>query len=93
MTKAELISLIAEKGTYKTKKEAENALEAVVGSIKSAIMDGEKVSIVGFGTFEVKEKAAHEGFNPNTKKKQMFPAKKSPVFKAGTAFKNEVNNK
>ena len=90
MTKAELISAIAAKGDY-SKKEAEQALAAVTGSITDALASGEKISLVGFGTFEVRERAAKTSINPRTKEKIDVPAKKVPAFKAGKAFKDAVN--
>jgi DNA-binding protein HU-beta len=90
MTKPELVSSIAEKGEF-AKKDAEKALDAVIGSITDALKKGEKVQIVGFGTFEVRDKAARETINPRTKEKVKVPAKKSPAFKAGKTLKEAVN--
>lgn len=75
MTKSELISVIAEKGGY-TKKDAEKALCAVVDTISETLAKGEKVSIVGFGTFEVRDRAAKESINPATKQPVHCPAKR-----------------
>ena len=91
MTKAELINAIAEKSEL-TKKDAEKALNAVVSSITDALADGDKVQIVGFGTFEVRERNAKEAINPRTKEKIKVPAKKAPAFKAGKALKDAVDN-
>ena len=89
MTKAELINAIAEKGGL-TKKDAEKSLNAVVASITDALVNGDKVQIVGFGTFEVRERKAREGINPQTKKKISIAATKVPAFKAGRALKDAV---
>ncbi len=91
MTKAELINAIAEKGGYSSKKDAEKALSAVVGVITDALTDGGKVSLVGFGTFEVRERAAKDAINPLTKAPIHVDAKKVPAFKAGKALKDAVN--
>ncbi len=90
MTKAELINLIAEKGEY-SKKDAEKALSAVIGSITDVLTNGDKISLVGFGTFEVRDRAAKTAINPLTKEKIDVPAKKVPAFKAGKALKDAVN--
>lgn len=89
MTKAELVSAIAEK-TELTKKDSEKALTAVLESITEALKKGEKVALVGFGTFEVRARAARQGINPQTKKKIKIPATKVPAFKAGKALKETV---
>ena len=60
-------------------------------SITETLASGEKVSLVGFGTFEVKERAAHQGINPSTKEPMQIPASKSPVFKSGKQLKDAVN--
>ena len=90
MTKAELINLIAEKGEY-SKKDAEKALSTVIDSIGETLEKGEKISLVGFGTFEVRDRAAKEAINPLTKEPVHVPAKKVPAFKAGKALKEAVN--
>ncbi|WP_124098373.1 HU family DNA-binding protein [Ruminococcus sp. Marseille-P6503] len=90
MTKAELINLIAEKGEY-SKKDAEKALSTVIDSISETLENGEKISLVGFGTFEVRDRAAKEAINPLTKEPVHVPAKKVPAFKAGKALKEAVN--
>ena len=92
MNKAELITRIAEAGKM-TKKEAEVALNAFKESVMGALEAGEKVQLVGFGTFEVRERAAREGRNPRTKETIKIPASKVPVFKAGKDFKAKVNAK
>ena len=89
MTKAELVNAIAEKGGY-SKKDAEKALSAVIDSITETLAKGEKISLVGFGTFEVRDRAAKVAVNPITKTKVDVPAKKVPAFKAGKALKDAV---
>ena len=91
MTKAELVAAIAEKAGYNTKKDAEKALSAVIDSITDALKNGDKVSLVGFGTFEVRHRAAKEAINPATKKPIHVEAKTVPAFKAGKALKDAVN--
>ena len=88
MTKQELASKVAESGM--TKKEAAEAVDAVFDAIKDALADGEKVSLVGFGSFSVKKREAREGRNPRTGKPLKIPAKNVPVFKAGKALKDTV---
>ena len=90
MTKAELITAVAEK-TDLTKKDSEKAVSAVFEAITETLKKGDKVSLVGFGTFEVKERAAKEGINPRTKEKMLIPASKRPAFKAGKALKDAVS--
>ena len=89
MTKAELISAIVEK-TELSKKDSEKALNAVVTVISDTLAKGEKIQLVGFGTFETRERKAREGINPQTKKKIKIPATKVPAFKAGRALKDAV---
>ena len=89
MTKAEFVNAIAEKGGY-SKKDAEKALATVTAAITDALVAGEKVSLVGFGTFEVRERAAKSGINPLTKEAIDIPAKNVPAFKAGKALKDAV---
>ena len=90
MTKNDLVSAIAEKGGY-TKKEAEQALAAVTETITEALVKGEKVQIVGFGTFEVRSRSARQGRDPRTNQPITIAASKSPAFKAGKAFKEAVD--
>ena len=90
MNKAELITKMAEKSQL-TKKDAETALKAFVESVQEALENGEKVQLVGFGTFETRERAAREGRNPRTKEVISIPASVVPVFKAGKEFKERVN--
>ncbi len=92
MNKAELIAKIAEESKL-TKKAAETALDAFVSSVSSALKAGDKVQLVGFGTFAVRERAARKGRNPQTKAEIKIPASKAPVFKAGKALKDLVNKK
>ena len=89
MNKVELIAAVAEKAQI-SKKDAEKAVAAVISSIESALADGDKVQLIGFGTFEVRERAARTGRNPQTKEIIKIAASKQPVFKAGQALKNAV---
>jgi DNA-binding protein HU-beta len=90
VNKAELITCMAEKSGL-TKKETEAVLKAFVESVEEALEKGEKVQLVGFGTFETRERAARTGRNPRTKEEIQIPASKVPVFKAGKEFKDIVN--
>ena len=90
MNKKELVAAVAEKTGMK-KKDAVKAVEAVVGTITEAVVAGEKVQLVGFGTFEVSERAAREGRNPKTGEKMPIEASRTPKFKAGKALKDQVN--
>ena len=90
MTKADLITVVAQK-TNLSKKDSDKAVAAVLDAITETLAAGEKVSLVGFGTFEVKERAAREGINPRTKEKIVIPASKLPSFKAGKALKDAVS--
>ncbi len=92
MNKAELIAKIAEESKL-TKKAAETALDAFMTTVEGALKKGEKVQLVGFGTFEVRQRAARKGRNPQTKEEIKIPASKAPVFKAGKALKELVNKK
>ncbi len=89
MNKATLIAQIAEKSGLE-RKQAEKALDAFVDSVTSALKEGDKVQLVGFGSFEVKERAAHSGRNPATGETIEIQASKSPVFKAGKTFKDAL---
>lgn len=89
MTKTELVNLIAEKGDY-SKKDAEKALATVTSAITDTLANGDKISLVGFGTFEVRDRAAKTGINPLTHAAIEIPAKKVPAFKAGKALKDAV---
>lgn len=90
MNKSELVANVADKAGL-GKKEAEKAVLAVFDSIEGALKEGDKVQLIGFGTFEVKERAARKGRNPQTGKEIEIAASKSPVFKAGKALKDAVN--
>ena len=90
MNKAELIAAIAAK-TGDTKKAAEASVNAFVETVTNALVEGEKVQLVGFGSFEVRKRAARKGRNPQTKEEIKIPASKAPVFKAGKALKETVN--
>ena len=90
MNKTELAAVIAEKAEL-TKKDAEAALNAFMDSAKEALAKGDKISLVGFGTFEVRERAAREGKNPRTGDKLTIAACKVPAFKPGKALKDKVN--
>ena len=89
MNKAELITAVAQKSGL-TRKDADKVVASVLESITETLASGEKVSLVGFGTFEVKERAAHQGINPSTKEPMQIPASKSPVFKSGKQLKDAV---
>ena len=90
MTKTELINSIADKASC-TKKDAASALEATLSAIQGALESGEKVSITGFGTFEVRERGEKTCINPRTKEKMVCPPSKAPAFKAGKALKDSIN--
>lgn len=92
MNKTELIEAIAKK-TELTKKDAEAALKAVIETIEGALKKGDKVQLVGFGTFETKKRKAREGRNPKTGATIKIAACKYPAFSAGKAFKEAVNKK
>lgn len=89
MNKAELVSAVAEKADM-SKKDAEKAVKAVFEVIEESLAQSEKVQLVGFGTFEVKERAERTGRNPQTKEAILIPAAKVPGFKAGKALKDAV---
>ncbi|MCI5661191.1 MAG: HU family DNA-binding protein [Clostridia bacterium] len=88
MNKATLIAKIAEK-TGLNKKQAEAAANAFTDTILEALKEGDKVQLIGFGTFEVKERAARVGHKPGTGETIEIAAKKTPVFRAGKGFKDE----
>ena len=90
MNKAELVSMIAAKSNL-TKKDSEMALNAFVETVQGALKKGEKIQLVGFGTFEVRKRNARNGVNPRTKQAIKIPASKAPVFKAGKALKESCN--
>ena len=88
MNKATLIAKLAEKSSL-NKKQAEAVLNAFTDTVIEALKEGDKVQMMGFGTFEVKERAARVGRKPSTGETIEIPAKKIPVFKVGKAFKDE----
>ncbi len=90
MTKKEIITNVAERSGC-TKKDVEAMLNAFTGTVMDALVAGEKVQMVGFGTFETVERAAREGRNPQTGESIVIPARKAPKFKAGKTFKEIVN--
>ena len=89
MNKTELIAAVAEK-TDLSKKDADAAVSAVLGAITAALKAGDKIQLVGFGTFEVRNRAAKQGRNPRTGETMTVPASKVPAFKAGKALKDAV---
>ncbi len=89
MNKTQLIEIVAKESGLK-KKDAEIAVAATIGAIEAAVKAGEKVQLIGFGTFEVKERAARKGRNPKTGAEIVVPASKRIVFSAGKAFKDSV---
>lgn len=90
MNKSELVAAMSEKSGL-SKKESEKALKAFTESVVEALQGGDKVSLVGFGTFDVRERAARMGLNPRTKEPIEIKASKAPAFKAGKAFKDALN--
>ena len=89
MNKTELVASVAEKAEL-SKKDAEKAVAAMLESVEGALKAGDKVALVGFGTFEVKERAARTGKNPRTGEAVKIPAARVPVFKAGKGLKDAV---
>ena len=90
MNKTEIVAAMAEQ-TQLSKKDAEAALKAFIDVVSEEMKKGEKVQLVGFGTFEVSERAARTGRNPRTNENMEIPASKAPKFKAGKALKDAVN--
>ncbi len=90
MNKSELVAAVADKAGLQ-KKDAEAAISALTDVIADALKKGDKVQLVGFGSFEVSERAARTGRNPQTKEEIKIPASKAPKFKAGKALKDKVN--
>lgn len=90
MKKSDLVGVVAEK-TGLSKKDSEKACTAFVDAVTEALVKGDKISLVGFGTFSVKDRPAREGINPFTKETIKIAASKAPVFKAGKALKDTVN--
>ena len=89
MNKAELIAIVSKKAGI-AKKEADKAVAAFIEAVQDEMKKGGKVQLVGFGTFEVRERAARNGINPLTKQPITIAASKTPVFKAGKAFKDAI---
>ncbi len=89
MNKAELIAIVSEKAGI-AKKDADKAVAAFIEAVQDEMKKGGKVQLVGFGTFEVRERAARNGINPLTKQPITIAASKTPVFKAGKAFKDAI---
>jgi len=89
MTKSELVAMIASKSNL-TKKDSESALNAFIESVTETMKKGDKISLVGFGTFETRKRAARTGVNPRTKETIKIPATTVPAFKAGKALKENV---
>jgi DNA-binding protein HU-beta len=90
MNKAELINAVADKTGF-TKKDSDAVISSVFDVIADSLAKGDKVQLVGFGSFEVKQREARVGRNPKTKEQINIPASKSPVFKPGKALKESVN--
>lgn len=91
MNKSELVAAMADQAEL-SKKDAEKALKAFVDVVTDELKKGGKIQLVGFGSFEVTQRAAREGINPLTKKPMSIPASKAPKFKAGRALKDTVNS-
>ncbi len=92
MNKTEFVAAVAQKSGL-SKKDAEKAVKAFVDTVSEQMVAGDKITIVGFGTFEVSERAAREGRNPKTGEAMPIPASKVPRFKAGKGLKDAVNGK
>ena len=92
MNKTELVAAVA-KETEVTKKDTAAVLDAAIAAITKALKKGEKVQLIGFGTFEVRKRAARVGKNPQNGEVVKIPASKAPAFKAGAALKQAVNKK
>lgn len=92
MNKSELVAKVADKAGL-SKKDAEAAVKAVVDSVTEALVNGDKVQLVGFGTFEVRERSARTGRDPRTGKTMEIAASKAPAFKVGQGLKDAVNGK
>lgn len=90
MNKSELVSAIADKSEF-TKKDSDKFLQAFIEIVTEELTKGGKIQLVGFGTFDVAERAAREGRNPQTGKPMPIPASKAPRFKVGKALKDAVN--
>ena len=92
MNKTELVAKMAEKAGL-TKKDADKALNAFISAIEEGLMAGEKIALAGFGTFEVKERAARKGINPQTKQPITIAASKAPTFKISKSLKDAIAGK
>lgn len=92
MNKTELISVVAQTAEM-TKKDSEKAVKAVIDVISQALVKGDKVQLIGFGTFEVRQRKAREGHNPATQKAIKIPASKSPAWRVSKQLKERVNSK
>ena len=92
MNKTQFVEKMHEKTGFGTVKETEKAYKAYIETVIDALKEGEKVQLVGFGTFDIGERAAREGRNPQTGESIQIAASKSPRFKAGKAFKDAVND-
>lgn len=90
MNKAQLIAQVAEDASL-SKKDVEKVVNSFVNVVTQTLKKGDKVQMVGFGTFEVRSRAARKGFNPSTKAEIQIPASKAPVFKAGKGLKDAMN--
>ena len=91
MNKTEMIKSVASKIEGASQKDIGVVIDATIETIKETLANGEKIQLVGFGTFEVSERAERMGRNPKTGEEIVIPASKAPKFKAGKAFKDEVN--
>jgi DNA-binding protein HU-beta len=91
MNKAELVKKMAEKSDL-TRADAEKALNAFVESVEEGLVNGDRIQLVGFGSFEVRERAARKGRNPQTKQEITIKASKAPIFRVGKALKDMVNS-
>jgi DNA-binding protein HU-beta len=89
MNKGELVHAVAEKASV-TKKQADAVITAAIDAIMEAVAEGDKVTLVGFGSFEARERKEREGRNPKTNEKMVIPATKVPAFAAGKMFKEKV---
>ena len=90
MTKTELVSVVADKAGL-TKTDADRAVKALLDAVSDCLKSGDKLSLVGFGTFSVSQRAARKGKNPQTGAKIDIPAAKTPRFKAGKSLRDSVN--
>ncbi len=91
MKRAEFVECVKVKAQLASKKEADRAIDAVFETIREVLVKGDKIQVIGFGTFEVKERASRTGRNPRTGEEIQIPASKHPSFKPGKTFKDQVN--